>query len=167
MISQFFILSARGDNLIFRDFRSDLSKNSPSIFFREVKTAEREKKPIFEKDGITFAYLKRQSLFIACTTRFNTSPAMLMDMLVRAGKIINDLCGELNEDSIRKNFIMVYEILEEMMDFGFPQIMNTEKVKPFVESAVIQVGKIPKVKKPFFNIFGKDTVVADVTKTGV
>jgi AP-4 complex subunit mu-1 len=84
MISQFFILSARGDNLIMRDFRCDISKNFPGVFFREVKTAEREKPPIFEKDGITFAYLKRSGLYIACTTRFNMSPALITDMLIKA-----------------------------------------------------------------------------------
>lgn len=167
MISQFFILSARGDNLIVRDFRSDISKNFPGVFFREVKTAVREKPPVFEKDGITFAYLKRSGLYIACTTRFNMSPAVLTAMLIKASQIITDLCGELTEEAIRKNFIMVYEILEEMVDFGYPQLMNTESIKPFVSSQVVQNKVLPKTKKPWFVLWDKDTVVADVTKTGI
>lgn len=62
---------------------------------------------------------------------------------------------------------MVYEILEEMMDFGFPQVMNTEQVKPFVSSTVVQNKQLPKTKKTMFGFFNKDTVVADVTKTGI
>ena len=28
---------------------------------------------------------------------------------------------EVEEESIRDNFVIVYELLDEMMDFGFPQ----------------------------------------------
>tara|TARA_B110000503_G_C6885486_1_gene304521 strand:- start:381 stop:500 length:120 start_codon:yes stop_codon:yes gene_type:complete len=39
---------------------------------------------------------------------------------------VKDFCGVINEESVRKNFILVYEILEEMLDFGYPQLMQTE-----------------------------------------
>lgn len=29
-----------------------------------------------------------------------------------------DYCGVLSEDSLRKNFVLVYELLDEMVDFG-------------------------------------------------
>lgn len=128
MISQFFILSARGDTLIMRDYRNDVSKNVPERFFREVKTAEEQVTPTFEKDGIVFAYMKRASLYLVCTSRFNMAPSLLMEMLVRVSSVIKDLCGTLNEDAVRKNFVMIYEILDEMMDFGMPQLMNTSDV---------------------------------------
>ena len=40
MISQIFFLSARGDTVINRDFRSDLIKNTPELFYRKVKLAK-------------------------------------------------------------------------------------------------------------------------------
>jgi AP-4 complex subunit mu-1 len=40
MISQIFILSARGDTIINRDFRSDLIKNTPELFYRQVKMSK-------------------------------------------------------------------------------------------------------------------------------
>jgi hypothetical protein len=128
MISQLFILSVRGDTLIMKDFRSDLTKNVPEKFFREVKTTDNQKPPIFEKDGITFAYLFRDSLYLACTTRFNMAPTLLIEMLSKAASVIQDLCGVLNEDAVRKNFVMIYEILDEMLDFGYPTLMSTKAV---------------------------------------
>ena len=61
MISQFFILSARGDTIINRDckfsshqlltlfqlVRHDLVKNTPEIFFRNVKLYKGDAPPIF------------------------------------------------------------------------------------------------------------------------
>lgn len=29
---------------------------------------------------------------------------------------------ELEEESIRDNFVIIYELLDEMMDFGYPQV---------------------------------------------
>ncbi|MCD7454860.1 hypothetical protein HAX54_026231 [Datura stramonium] len=37
MISQFFVLSQRGDSIVFRDYRGDVPKGSAEIFFRKVK----------------------------------------------------------------------------------------------------------------------------------
>ena len=30
---------------------------------------------------------------------------------------------ELEEESIRDNFVVIYELLDEMMDFGYPQVL--------------------------------------------
>ena len=128
MISQFFILNARGDTIIYKDFRSDLSKNVPEKFNREVKTSADAKSPIFEKDGIIYAYITRASLHLVCTSRFNKSPSLMMEILMQISKVISDLCGILNEDAVRKNFMMIYEILDEMIDFGVPQLMKTKDV---------------------------------------
>ena len=40
-------------------------------------------------------------------------------MLTRAARPrTQDYCGVLSEDSLRKNFILVYELLDEMVDYG-------------------------------------------------
>ncbi|MCO5575871.1 hypothetical protein L7F22_029676 [Adiantum nelumboides] len=53
MISQFFVLSLRGDNIIFRDYRADVPKSSAEIFFRNVKFWKGEEgeeaPPVFDK----------------------------------------------------------------------------------------------------------------------
>jgi len=45
----------------------------------------------------------------------------------------------LSEESIRTNFILVYELLDEIIDFGYPQVTNTEQIKGFVFNAPILV----------------------------
>jgi AP-4 complex subunit mu-1 len=48
--------------------------------------------------------------------------------------VFKDYCGVLTEESIRKNFILIYELLDEMMDFGYPQITSTEMLKNCVHN---------------------------------
>ncbi|KAH9689756.1 AP-3 complex subunit mu [Citrus sinensis] len=40
--------------------------------------------------------------------------------LCRVADILSDYLGELNEDLIKDNFVIVYELLDEMIDNGFP-----------------------------------------------
>ena len=47
-------------------------------------------------------------------------------------KVIKDFCGVLSEDVLRKNFTLLYEITDEMLDFGYPQLTATELVKPLI-----------------------------------
>lgn len=69
---------------------------------------------------------------LVATTRANVSPAMVMELLVRMGNIIKDHIGILSEEAIRKNFIIIYELLDEAIDYGYPQNPSTESLKTFV-----------------------------------
>ena len=111
MISQIFILSARGDSIINRDFRSDLIKNTPELFYRKVKMDKGDCPPVFNIEGINFAYISIASLYVVATTRFNVSPSFVLELLHKIVVTIRDFCGAITEETIRKNFVLIYEIL--------------------------------------------------------
>ena len=39
---------------------------------------------------------------------------------------------ELEEESIRDNFVIIYELLDEMMDFGYPQTTETKILQEYI-----------------------------------
>ena len=43
----------------------------------------------------------------------NMSPALGVELLNRIMKIIKDYCGMLTEEAVRKNFALIYELLDE------------------------------------------------------
>lgn len=45
---------------------------------------------------------------------------------------LQDYCGLLSEEAVRKNFLLVYELLDEVIDYGFPQNSSSEALKEFV-----------------------------------
>lgn len=45
---------------------------------------------------------------------------------------MNDYFGSLEEESIRDNFVLVYELLDEMMDHGYPQIAEVKVLKEYI-----------------------------------
>ena len=133
-VSQFFILTKRGDSIIYLDFKRDIKKSN-EIFFRKVNFYSDEEEaapPIFNEEGINFIYIKNPQLYFVISTLDNSSPNYFLEILERIMKVIKDHCGELTEESIKKNFVLIYEIINEMIDFGFPQLSTTEQVKQFV-----------------------------------
>lgn len=42
-----------------------------------------------------------------------------ISFLNRVENLIKDFCGSVSEDAIWNNFIIIYEILDEMIDFGY------------------------------------------------
>ena len=57
-------------------------------------------------------------------------------------RIFKDYCGTLSEEALRKNFILCYELLDEMIDFGYPQVTRTENLKSFVYNEPIVVDSV-------------------------
>jgi hypothetical protein len=40
-------------------------------------------------------------------------------------QVFSEYFKELEEESIRDNFVIIYELLDELMDFGYPQVSHT------------------------------------------
>ncbi|KAJ0974683.1 hypothetical protein J5N97_016648 [Dioscorea zingiberensis] len=53
-------------------------------------------------------------------------PLMAIEFLCRVADVLTDYLGSLNEDLIKDNFVIVYQLLDEMMDNGFPLTMEGE-----------------------------------------
>lgn len=70
---------------------------------------------IQNSDGVNFIYLKSRGLYFLLTSLSNVSPSLSFEVLNRITKLIKDYCGILSEDSIRTNFVLIYEILDEIM----------------------------------------------------
>jgi len=129
-ISQFFILNSRGDKIISKDYRSDISQGSEEIFFRKTSNLRGDVKPIFNEEGINFIHLKRFDLFFVITTRFNISPSVVLEFLDRLCIVFRDFIGLESEECFRKNFILIYEILDEIVSYG--QIQTSYGLKFYV-----------------------------------
>lgn len=92
------------------------------IFFRKLMAwpgGHNEAPPVFSISNIHFVHIRRNNLYFVCTTKFNTSPALSIELLTRLSALCKDYCGVLTEESIRLNFVLIYEILDEVREWHF------------------------------------------------
>uniref|UniRef100_A0A7S4ANY5 MHD domain-containing protein n=1 Tax=Pseudo-nitzschia australis TaxID=44445 RepID=A0A7S4ANY5_9STRA len=191
MISNFFVLSPRGDTIIAKRYRieGDASAHERShteAFFRKIKfwddtdgggsgttpdggsgsgetasggaSAEEgrassslstgDAPPVFlMPDGLTYMHVKRNGLIFACNTARNVSAVTVIELLNTIARVFKDYCGTLSEEGIRKNFILLYELLDEMLDYGYPQVTRTLNLKSCVYNEAILVDPITNTSK--------------------
>lgn len=187
MISNFFVLSPRGDTILSKMYRTRPEvgaheRSHTEAFFRQVKFwndtkdfktggqagmtptsvddgsnvhkkknddgVKRDPPPVFiMPDGMSYLHVNRNGLLFACATDNNISPCLVVELLSRIAKVFKDYCGTLSEEAIRKNFILLYELLDEMIDYGYPQVTRTENLKAFVYNEPIVVSAVPNTGK--------------------
>ncbi|XP_022848821.1 AP-4 complex subunit mu-like [Olea europaea var. sylvestris] len=90
-------------------------------------------------DGVNYFHVKVIGLLFVATTRNNLSPSLVLELLQRIARVIKDYLGVLSEESLRKNFVLVYELLDEVMDFGYVQTTSTEVLKSYIFNEPIVV----------------------------
>ena len=67
-------------------------------------------------------------------SRRNTNAAEVILFLHRLVAVLVEYFKELEEESIRDNFVIIYELLDEMMDFGYPQTTESKILQEYVDS---------------------------------
>ena len=137
MLSQLHVMSPRGDCIITRDFRSDSPANTADIFFRKVKAWDRSVPPVFQVDGVYYTFVKRSGIFFVFTSKASLSHCWTIELLNQLIKSFKDFCGVLSEESLRRNFILIYELIDEIIDSGYPQTTASEVLRLAVHSEAI------------------------------
>eukprot|EP00357_Protocruzia_adherens_P036782 CAMPEP_0115012300 /NCGR_PEP_ID=MMETSP0216-20121206/24638_1 /TAXON_ID=223996 /ORGANISM="Protocruzia adherens, Strain Boccale" /LENGTH=439 /DNA_ID=CAMNT_0002381297 /DNA_START=30 /DNA_END=1349 /DNA_ORIENTATION=+ len=167
MLDHFFVLSARGDTIITRDFRGEAYKGTSELFFRKVKFWKGDPPPTFNHEGINFLHTKKNSLYFVFTTKTNVSASYVFELLNRLLKIFKDYTGVLTEEAIRKNFVLIYELVDEVIDFGYPQLTTTELIKPMVVNDPVMV-ESPSLANSFkTSVFSSKTISSNAAKKSV
>lgn len=133
MASSIFILDAKGTPLISRTYRGDVTQNVPQVFVEEVIDAEEgDVRPVFQRDGCTYVFLRHNNIYFVLVSRINCMPAVSLVFMQRMVDVLQGYFAVVTEESIRDNFVIIYELLDEMMDFGYPQYTETKILKEYI-----------------------------------
>ena len=79
----------------------------------------------------------------------------------------------INEDTVRRNFVLIYELLDEIMDYGYPQATATEQVKVYIFNTPAMVADNPidfitaKLGEAGLNLKSKTSVDASAVRKPV
>jgi AP-1 complex subunit mu len=133
MISALYILDLKGKIIISRDYRGDISINYVERFVTKILEEEESSlKPVFEEDGVSFIYIKHNNLYVLAVSQMNSDAALVILFLYKLIEVFKEYFKEVEEESIRDNFVITYELLDEMMDFGYPQATEAALLKEYI-----------------------------------
>uniref|UniRef100_A0AAY4BQN5 AP-4 complex subunit mu-1 n=1 Tax=Denticeps clupeoides TaxID=299321 RepID=A0AAY4BQN5_9TELE len=136
MISQVFILTTSGDHLIYKD----------CILVTTIL-----------HKGMHFVHVKQGGLYWAASTKSNPSPFTVIEFLNRLAALTKDYCGSLSEKSVRMNFALIYELLDEMVDYGYIQTTSTDMLKNFIQTETMSSKPFSLFELGNVGLFGAET----------
>lgn len=133
-ISAIYILDVKGKVLISHNYRGDLESNVIEKFMPLLMEKEEEGllTPILQTNDCTFAYIKTNNLFIVSTTKKNANIALVFVFLHKIVRVMMEYFKELEEESIRDNFVVIYELMDELLDFGYPQTTDSKILQEYI-----------------------------------
>lgn len=91
-----------------------------------------EQRPVFTDEGYTFVYIKYNNLYLMSVTKRNSNIALMLVYLYRLVDVFKEYFGELEEESIRDNFVIIYELFDETLDFGYPQTTEAKILREYI-----------------------------------
>lgn len=77
--------------------------------------------PIVYDEGISYTYVQYSNLFLLIASRTNTNAAALLGFLHKLKEVFIHYFNELEEESLRDNFVIAYELLDEVYSPCFIQ----------------------------------------------
>jgi AP-1 complex subunit mu len=64
----------------------------------------------------------------------NPNVAMVLTFLYKIRDVFTSYFKELEDESLRDNFVITYELLDEMMDHGYPQITEVKVLQEYIKT---------------------------------
>ncbi|KAK3028197.1 hypothetical protein RJ639_039480 [Escallonia herrerae] len=161
--SALFLLDIKGRVLVWRDYRGDVSAVQAERFFTKFIEKEGDpasQDPVVYDNGVTYMFIQHNNVYLMTASRQNCNAASLLLFLHRLVDVFKHYFEELEEESLRDNFVVVvcglidvcfsarylmerdvdsfwtlqYELLDEMMDFGYPQYTEAKILSEFIKT---------------------------------
>lgn len=90
--------------------------------------------PVLIIDNCSFMYIRENGVTIAAATRKNANSVLVFQFLYQLVDVFKAYFGEqIDKASLQSNFVLIYELLEEAMDYGFPQVLSTNVLKEYIK----------------------------------
>ncbi|WOG95342.1 hypothetical protein DCAR_0414657 [Daucus carota subsp. sativus] len=135
--SALFIMDIKGHCLLCRDYRGDVSSLQAERFFSKLLDTEGDidaHGPVAYDSGVAYLFIPHNNIYLMTAARQNCNAASLLVFLHRLVDVFRYYFEELEEESLRDNFVVVYELLDEMMDFGYPQYTEANILGEFIKT---------------------------------
>ncbi|CAN9501200.1 unnamed protein product [Ophioblennius macclurei] len=158
MISQVFILSSKGDHLIYKDFRGEARSNVVSTFYEKVTSLSGDQPPVVMRHkDLHFVHVRQGGLYWVATTTADSSPFTVIEFLNRFASLVKDYCGSLSEKAVHMNFALIYELLDEVLDFGYIQTTSSDVLKNFIQTEAVSLRPFSLFDLSNVGLFGAET----------
>ncbi|XP_064616406.1 AP-3 complex subunit mu-1-like [Liolophura sinensis] len=161
MIHSFFIINNSGDVFMEKHWKSVINKSICDYFFEAQGKAvsPEDVPPVIPTPHHYLINIYRNQLYYLAVVTTEVPPLFVIEFLHRVVDTMEDYFNESTESSIKENYVIVYELLDEMLDNGFPLAVESNILKELI--------KPPNLLRTIAEtVTGKSTSVSGSLPTG-
>ncbi|KAH3901031.1 probable AP-1 complex subunit mu-1-I [Saccharomycodes ludwigii] len=152
MASCIYFCDLKGKPILSRRYRNDnLPEDAIDKF--PLLLVEREDEtnvlpPVLEFNGVHYLFIQHNDIYVlTLTPKLDINITSNFTFLYQVIDVLQQYCKRVEEESIRDNFVIIYELLDEMMDYGIPQITDTKMLKQYITQKSFKLIKSKKKSK--------------------
>ena len=125
--------------IIEKHWRGVTSRAVCDFFWDEVNKydSKEEMPPVVATSKYYLISIYRDDVFLMVTSTGETQPLLAIEFLHRVFDIFEEYFGTVEESTIKENFATVYQLLEEMMDYGYPLTTEPNALKAMIKPASV------------------------------
>merc|ERR1712070_1127297 len=134
MIDSCFVINGSGEVIIEKHWRCATSRTVCDTFWRErIKVPNPEDLcPVLSTHKHYMVHVYRFDLFFLCILQAEVPPLLVIEFIHKICDVLKDYLGEVREDVVKENFVLLYQLLDEMMDNGFPLTTEPNILKSMI-----------------------------------
>uniref|UniRef100_A0A8C1BWW4 AP-3 complex subunit mu-1 n=1 Tax=Cyprinus carpio carpio TaxID=630221 RepID=A0A8C1BWW4_CYPCA len=139
MIHSLFLINNAGDLFLEKHWKSVISRSICDYFFeaREKAVEPDNVPPVIRSPHHYLINIYREKIFFVSVIQTEVPPLFVIEFLHRVAETFQDYFGECSETTIKDNVVIVYELLEEMLDNGFPLATESNILKELIRPPTI------------------------------
>jgi len=110
------------------------SRSISSAFRSQILAAKiADRCPVKTIGSVTFMFIRHEEMYLLAVTKQNASAALVFEFLYKLIFLFQSYFdGKFTEDALKENFSLVYELLDEILDFGYPQNCEPQVLKNII-----------------------------------
>lgn len=133
MIGGIFIYNHKGEVLISRVFRDAVTRAVIDAFRVHVIHARHVvRSPVTNIARTSYFHIKKGSVWVVACTQQNINAALVFELLNKVVDVFQSYFDDLTDENIKNNFVLVYELLDEILDYGYPQKTDSSVLKTYI-----------------------------------
>jgi AP-3 complex subunit mu len=122
MINSIFILNKNGEVIIEKHYVGLVGRAICDKFWDAVTDVDdlQDVPPVLATPKWYLVHIQHHGLFFLAVVKNDTPPLLVLEFLQRVVEVFGHYMTDVTEESIKDKFVIVYQVLDEMMDGGFP-----------------------------------------------
>lgn len=150
MASAIYFCDNKGKPLLSRRYKDDVPLSAIDKFSTLLLENVEQSSilpPCISRSGIDYLFIQHNDLYVVVlATSLSINVATIFTFLHKLVSVLEEYLKTVEEESIRDNFVIIYELLDEMMDYGIPQVTETKMLKKYITQKSFKLVKVHKKK---------------------